>query len=1208
MIFSGVRLPDDIRIALEEERLVIFVGAGVSVPPPSHLPLFNGLASQIAGKPVPLGSEDKVLGDLAHNGTDVHAAAARILYHETTQPTRLHAETLRLFRTAGNVRVVTTNFDNHFSAVGQKLFRKPPLREYCAPALPLGDDFSGLVYLHGSARLDPQTMVLTDKDFGAAYVTRGWARDFLVPLFSKYAVLFVGYSHSDVMLKYLALGLNPHAIEPRWTLVPSELASEHRDNWTHLEVSMTEYPIDHANTVNQHQALTDFFIQWANHTSESLLSRAKRVRNIARGLPPESPKISEYLDYCLRHPRLASDFCAAIRHPAWVGWMHDHGYFKPFFEDPAAEVWSSHHNVIGSWFCSYVRLNHPELLLEVIEAHNQQLSHGFCNLFSHVLLSEKSKKRDPRFALWVSILLSQNRATVSSGIWAYLLAECRFPEDLGITIRLFELLTTPQIKLEKGWDWTAIKATQGHEAKEAPLPRKVVYSIRWPKESEYWLAEAWTKLLQPNLPQVADFLFPVVVKQLADAHLLLRTEGKDEGYDRLTWWRSSIAPHRQDEDPFQKCLSYLIDIAREILLHWIQSIPARARIQADAWWSSRVPLFRRLAIYAKSVDPQYDSDELIDWLLTNNLLFASGMKKEVFDVLASSYPRASSSARRRLLHRIGRGFRGPITHKLEPSTLAYEQFNILTWLSRADGSCALVKEAIANIKAVHPEFEEREYPDLDFVTSEVRMVDPEEEVDFDRILSGPPDQYLDELRRAGDWGPHDRSDHYNNLSTLFARNKDWGRGFVEALARDSETDREMWGAVFLAWRDTLKSSEDWEWILAIIEALPRRSVIFSGVAYLLAHNILDKGTDLGDSIVDRAATLMDEAWALCSVESEAPDDHYREWLPAAINHVGGWIGEFWIHYCSRIRERAGANWQGVPSSLKSKIADALSGTNRAKVYARIAMTPWLGYVFVWDREFATSHFLPLLDWERDTVVAQQTWSVLLNFRRGTSWELETQLIPYYRQAADRVTSMLKGATEQSEQFDDHALQNLGHCLAGLAMHVVRDPVESGFFRDFLPPLPDPVRAALAQGMDRQLERMESTEIENLWRTWLERYVDLRLVGIPAALSVAETKYMLNWCLHLGPVFPAAVDRIVKMPQQAIFAYSVIEGLLKNPVLERFPLHACRLLIVALTYEDFPHLHASLLIVHQKLKTAIHGAPELSAFEELLYLRGWEKKK
>src|SRR5271169_4291941 len=119
MIFADVRLPDNIRIALEEGRLVIFAGAGISMPPPSSLPSFNGLAREICGVPVDNGKEDRALGKAEQNKVLVHTAVARRLYNSKTHPTELHKQILRLFGTAKKVRIVTTNFDDHFSAAAR---------------------------------------------------------------------------------------------------------------------------------------------------------------------------------------------------------------------------------------------------------------------------------------------------------------------------------------------------------------------------------------------------------------------------------------------------------------------------------------------------------------------------------------------------------------------------------------------------------------------------------------------------------------------------------------------------------------------------------------------------------------------------------------------------------------------------------------------------------------------------------------------------------------------------------------------------------------------------------------------------------------------------------------------------------------------------------------------------------------------------------
>ena len=60
-------------------------------------------------------------------------------------------------------------------------------------------------------------MVLTDEDFGRAYLTEGWARTFLIDLFRSHAVLFVGYNHSDLVMTYLGRAL-PSGTSERFAL------------------------------------------------------------------------------------------------------------------------------------------------------------------------------------------------------------------------------------------------------------------------------------------------------------------------------------------------------------------------------------------------------------------------------------------------------------------------------------------------------------------------------------------------------------------------------------------------------------------------------------------------------------------------------------------------------------------------------------------------------------------------------------------------------------------------------------------------------------------------------------------------------------------------------------------------------------------------------------------------------------------------------
>ena len=224
MKISDIHFPAPLLSALRDGELVVFAGAGISVGEPASLPKFNALAESIAqgtGQSRRTHeSEDVFLGRLQHRDVLVHDIAARILRKNCSggipKPTSLHRDLLRLYPEPGAVRIVTTNFDLLSADAAQDVFPEQP-ELFKAPALPLGRTFNGIVHVHGC--LDrPRDMVLTDADFGRAYLTEGWARRFLVELFRSFTVMFVGYSHDDTVMKYLARALPARESNPRFAL------------------------------------------------------------------------------------------------------------------------------------------------------------------------------------------------------------------------------------------------------------------------------------------------------------------------------------------------------------------------------------------------------------------------------------------------------------------------------------------------------------------------------------------------------------------------------------------------------------------------------------------------------------------------------------------------------------------------------------------------------------------------------------------------------------------------------------------------------------------------------------------------------------------------------------------------------------------------------------------------------------------------------
>ena len=204
---------------------------------PSNLPSFLELTELVArgGRLTPREKMnlDHFMGELKDAGMDVHADAARILRRDSA-PTQLHSDLAKLFPYPGVCSESSPPISTHFRTVLGAWASGIPI--FTAPALPRGGNFSGLVELHGSALGITTDMVLTDRDFGLAYMTEGWARNFIEQMFRNYVVLFVGYSLTDPPMHYLARGLPTEKESRRFVITNQDPA-----RWKALGVGVISY-------------------------------------------------------------------------------------------------------------------------------------------------------------------------------------------------------------------------------------------------------------------------------------------------------------------------------------------------------------------------------------------------------------------------------------------------------------------------------------------------------------------------------------------------------------------------------------------------------------------------------------------------------------------------------------------------------------------------------------------------------------------------------------------------------------------------------------------------------------------------------------------------------------------------------------------------------------------------------------------------------
>lgn len=222
MTINDIRFPNELIDSIHNNTLVVFAGAGVSRGEPTGLPNFEELTNEIAlGTGQTRSAEEPFesflgrikAGENNKPGPDVNQFAANILKNKCQDPNRLHKSIVNLFSNDNNVKIITTNYDQMF----EKVYPSNPFIVYDAPALPLGSDIKGIVHLHGNVN-NPKYMVVTDEDFGNAYLTDGYASRFLVEVFSNYDVLFIGYSFNDTVLRYLTKAMSRKTNKRKWIL------------------------------------------------------------------------------------------------------------------------------------------------------------------------------------------------------------------------------------------------------------------------------------------------------------------------------------------------------------------------------------------------------------------------------------------------------------------------------------------------------------------------------------------------------------------------------------------------------------------------------------------------------------------------------------------------------------------------------------------------------------------------------------------------------------------------------------------------------------------------------------------------------------------------------------------------------------------------------------------------------------------------------
>ncbi len=555
----------------------------------------------------------------------------------------------------------------------------------------MGDDVNGVVYLHGNLRQEPTRLVVTDRDFGRAYLRDAWAARFLERMFAAYTVLFVGYSHNDVVMRYLARSPGPRACG-RYLLTsdPGE------PSWRTLGVHPIGYPI----VDGSHAALVDAIEGWASLGSMGLLDHRQRIAQLVSAPPSQVPEEASYLEAAVADRDRVRLFADLARGEEWLRWAATQPEFGRLFDPSAAPTGCS--SPLSYWFAEHFIID--EALTAAALSLVRDAGGGIGpTLWSAIAdrLHVQSSPRPDWLRPWV-VLLIENAPDATAEWLDYALVASRWPEDRSEALLLFDYLTEPQALIRRSFV-------------QLGAPRFEVQL----RGSSYWLDEAWRKLFAPNLLEAAPAILPVVERHLRRAHQLLTAAGSaTRGWDPISFRRSAIDPHPQDQH--REPVDVLIDAARDCLEALLKAGDSLGVALLDAWALSEVPILRRLAVHGWACRPDVDGTAKIARLRKQGWLFDHQLHHEVYRLIEVALPSAAAAQADALVADV---MTGPAGGSANAAYRVYEQFNALAWITQNAPDLQSAREAFEQVQAENPELVEREHPDL-LSTMEIGFVPP----------------------------------------------------------------------------------------------------------------------------------------------------------------------------------------------------------------------------------------------------------------------------------------------------------------------------------------------------------------------------------------------------------------------------------------------------------------------------------------------------
>ena len=1125
MTVSKIRFPEPIRSALRDGELVVFAGAGVSMGSPACLPDFTTLADSIAKGSTDTRldgeTDDAFLGRLHKSGVQVHERAARLLqtnrYGNPPRPTGLHRDLVRLYPQPDKVRIITTNFDLLFQAAAQDLFAEQP-DLFRAPALPLGRAFNGIIHVHGS--LDrPQEIVLTDADFGRAYLTDGWASRFLVDLFRSTTVMFVGYSHDDTVMKYLARALPESDARRRFIL--TDEADDNR--WSVLGIEPVYFP------KRDYDQLSLAIHDLAGYARRGLLDWRHEITEIARRPPSPDASEAETVREALADPTKARFFTEVATGPEWLDWLDKRGHLAPLF---ALGTLSERDTPLAAWLVDKIAFAHPKALFLLFGRHEMTLNPEFWHGLARTIAYRPDSPMDHEtLSRWVSCLLATAPPLQDMHLLLSLGQRCIRPGLLQPLLDIFDAMARHGLHLKPPFF-----EFDDDFAAEIDLPEQDIELELSQEDDNSALNELWETGLKPRLPVVAEHLLLSVAAHLASRHrTYLAWQKAHPNTDPDSLGRDAIEPHEQR-------LRYghvdvLIDAANDSLQWLARNRPHAAARLCEQLTASGIPLLRRLGVQALSLRTDLSACKKLDWLLANADLHDDAADHELSRLLQEIYPQLAPRQRQRTIETILAFHLPRDEDEPEGGLTVLNHFHWLQLLHDADPGCALASSALADLKGRSPELVADDPPA------------PTPLPTVETLLSQPPGDWLEKLlpsQGEGPSGPH-RHDLLGNVTRAAQQDFRWGADLAQALTNGQHWDTDVWFALFRAWRKAQLTDEQLEEVFGYLGKKALSAAHPARIADLLLAWLEEADALIASNLLSRANEIASRLWTLID-RDDAPEPG-ESWHSLAIGRPAGILARYWLTQRSLLREHPDTMPPTFLVEVRAAFSTIVQDSTHAGRQGRAVLAGQLAFLVDVEEQWTRNNLVLRFSEDPGSDDYHAVWDGFLTTGRITPL-VGLLLTDAFLQAPPHILTRTC-----SRRMLDGFVNRYTVMLA----HFANDPVDT-WLPKFFRHATEGARLRFASEIHRLLRHSDDAQQREAWKRWLERYWNDRLEGVPKPLNDAETRLMFAWLPAFETLFATAVELALRMPSVPLFGSQAIYDLWRGNHERDAPQAVAKLLI------------------------------------------------